>query len=190
VTSLKSGGILGFVSFEPIANVINAATLGIPGYSIHHVGMVGRQHGQPLCYESTTWDRPPCVRSQALTQGVQAHTLEELVAIPAHRQIWHYPLRSELYDHEEDRLLYYLDSQIGCPYDLDGAIHAGGVAFSFLSKMLRGEDLAAMFCSELCVAALVKINRLNTASASHWSPNKLCRYLVRTGICDKPKRIK
>jgi hypothetical protein len=188
--NLKSGGILGFVSLDITSNVINLATLGIPGYSIHHVGILGRQHAEPLLYESTTAGRPPCVRLGRPVKGVQAHTIDELIAMPCYRQIWHYSLRAELYADEEERLLYYLDSIVGLPYDMGGAIRSGGVLLSLLSRLVRDEELKKLCCPEVCMAALAHINRVSVPNASYWSPNRMLRYLVRNGIYNQPVRIK
>lgn len=191
MVSIKSGGIIGCVGgFDKVSVGINLGTLGIPGVDIHHVAIVCDYDGQPLIYESTTSERPVCFRKKEFCKGVQCHTVDEFTAIPFYNKLWYYPLRCELYPHEQERLSEYLGSLLGTPYDMPGAIHAGGVVFSILSALMRGEDLSSLFCSEMDMAALVRIGRTRTHDASRWSPNKLCRYLVRSGICSSPLRLK
>lgn len=187
---LKSGGIIGAVGFDRQSIAINLATAGIPGFSIHHVGIVCEYEGSPLIYESTKGDRPPCVRTGKRVAGVQAHTLDELRQIPFYHALWYYPLRRELFLHEQQRLSAYLEAVLRTPYDSDGACQSAGVVLSAVSALLCGENLSSLFCSELCMSALVRTGVLQTPDASRWSPNHLVRYLVRNGICDRPIRVR
>lgn len=177
---LKTGSIIGHVGFGWQANVINLATLGLPGVSVHHVSIVSEYEGRQLVYESTTGERPACCRRGKPCLGVQAHTVDELTALPAFTKLWIYEPRRELYAHEKVRLSCFVESALGLPYDLDGAIGAGGFGFSVLSAFLCGENLSSIFCSELCAAALVATGTIDTDDASKWSPNKLCRHLLRS----------
>jgi hypothetical protein len=187
---LQSGGLIGCAGFDLQSNIINLFTLGLPGISIHHVGIVCEYDGEPLIYESTKSARPPCVRTGQRVSGVQAHTFEEMRAIPFYNALWYYPLRRELYLHERERLRDYLESVLRTPYDMDGACQSGGIMLAAISALLCGENLASLFCSELCMSALVRTGVCTTPDASRWSPNKLCRNLVRSGICERPIRVR
>lgn len=185
---LLPGDIIGFCSRDVIADTICVMSGALPG-GIHHVGIVGGMPGAPLIYESCTSLRPPCYHAGKLVKGVQAHTVDELLEFISTRKtrLWHYRQRHPLYLHEAARLEHWLRQRIGLPYDLDGALHAGGgILFRTLALLIRGENLAGMFCSELAAAGLVHVGRLQTRSASRWNPTKLCRTLVRFGRCDKP----
>lgn len=175
---LKAGSIIGYCGYGWQPSVINLATCGWPGVGVHHVGIVSEYDGQPLVYESTTGDRPPCVRTGKINLGTQAHTVEQLTALPAFTKLWVYEPRRELYAHEKVRLSAFLESTLSLPYDMDGAIGAGGFGFNLLSAFFCGENLSSFFCSELCAAALVATGTIDTDDASKWSPNKLCRYLL------------
>ena len=189
---LESGGIIGVSARGMVEDAINIGTLGIPGIGVHHVGILSRHSGRLLFYESTTGERPPDYFTGHQETGVGARPIEQIQEFFAAQdaKLWYYPLRCPLYEHEERRLDEWLTSKVGLPYDLDGALHSGGgLLFRTLSILLRGEDLASLFCSEMCMGALAHVGRIRTSNASKWSPNKSCRYLVRTGTCGKPQLI-
>lgn len=193
--AFKSGDVIGFVSKDWrdwISDVINLGTFGIPTQSVHHVGILARPTHEPLLYEcvGTDDERPPCVFLGKQFAGCQAHPLEEILDTVKDCEIWHYPLRCELYPHEEDRLISYLESKIGTPYDVAGAIRSGGWMFSAVNAMLRPENTAAFFCSEWVADAQVHIGRLLTRNVGRWNPNRLTRYMLREGVCQRPNRIK
>jgi hypothetical protein len=193
--SVKSGDIIGFVSTDWrdwVAGTINLGSFGIPTKSVHHVGIAGRLHDEPLIYESIgrAGTRTACCRTGHVTAGCQAHTLTELLATVEGQEIWHYPLRRELYFHEEDRLLYYLDSKIGTPYDKVGAVRSGGLLFSLLNKLLHEEDTSHLFCAEYCMDAHVHVGTAQTNHVGKWNPNRLVRHFRRVGVVGKPNRLK
>jgi hypothetical protein len=187
---IASGDIIGFVGEDWVSDCINIATLGLPNRSVSHVGIVSEYKGKLLVYESTSGDRPPCYVKLKLTRGVQAHPLSELLSIPSFREVWHYPLKCPLYYHQRARLEYVLKGYLGRDYDMNGACHSAGVVFSKVCGMIKGEDLSSLFCSEMVAAVLTHVGTLRTPNSSRWSPNKLCRYLVREGVCLPPQRLK
>lgn len=191
---LRSGGIVGFSTSDLRdiqADIINIGTFGLPGRGCHHVGILSRHSGTLLIYESTTTKRPPCFYTGRDIAGVSARTVP--VELDFFRntpvKLWYYGLRAPLYCDEEIRLDSWLHSKIEVSYDKDGALHAGGFLANYWFSLMRGEDLSSLFCSETCAAALGYIDRMHVRNASLWSPNRLCRFLVRSGICSPAVRI-
>lgn len=193
---IRSGDVIGFVAKDCrdwIADVINLATFGVPTRSVHHVGVVGcLRPSEPLLFECVGCDdeRPPCIYLGKQFAGCQAHPLEEILETATDCDLWHYPLRCELYPHEEDRLLSYLESKIGKPYDVAGAIRSGGWMFNAANAVLRQENTASFFCSEWVADSQVHIGRLLTRNVGRWNPNRLTRYMVREGVANRPSLIK
>lgn len=188
---LAAGGILGFSARDVISDTINVCTFALPGYGVHHLGIIGRHahDSRLLLYESTSSERPPCIYTGEKNVGVGARTLADTIDFCDARgvKLWYYGLRAPLYSDESDRLAAFLYDKIGISYDMDGTLHAGGgLLYQALSIALRGEDLFAFFCSEICMAALVNIGRVQTNNVSKWSPNSSVRFLVKAGICDRP----
>lgn len=190
MSQFKPGDIIGFAGRDAVSAVIQAATLSLPGRGLSHVGIVGSLHGEPLIYESTSFGRPPCVRTGKKVSGVQSHRLDDMLKFVGNQSVWHYPLKRELYTHETDRLLWFLDSMIGRPYDLGGAIRSGGVLFNVLQSVIRRQNLGAIFCSEYIAAAFVDVGVWATRNASRWNPNKLVRALFWEGIIAEGRKLK
>lgn len=186
---VKAGDLIGFSGNDPVSWVIQGATGSLPGRGLSHIGIVAELGGDQLVYESTSFKRPPCARQKEVISGVQAHRLVDVLEF-GYPVIWHYPLRSPLYVDEADRLLDFLDSQLGKPYDLAGAVKSGGAVFRALQTILGRESLSSWFCSEFNAQALVHIGRFRTRSVSRWSPNGLVRALFREGIVDNPRRMR
>ncbi len=65
-------------------------------------------------------------------------------------------------------------------FDLGGAILSGTRAIRWLG-LLPGADLHSLFCSELVAAILMRLNRLNHANPTGFSPARLLRLLVTLG---------
>lgn len=187
--AIKPGDIIAFSGKDYVSDLINICSLGIPRVSVHHVGLTAELHGDILLYESKGLDAP-CCRSGKPVEGVQAHLLSEVIEQTKDSAIWHYPLRRELYRHEIDRLHYFLDSKVGISYDMPGAIWSGGILVNLLGRYFRPEDTSSLFCSELAMAAMVEVGIFATNDISGWSPNRLCRTLVKNGILDRPVRMK
>ena len=181
---------MGFVARDVQSDIINVMSGALPGYGYHHLGIISRHNGELLLYESTTGERPPCYITGKYT-GVAARPLEEMREFLSTQetQLWYFGLRSPLYADEEARLDEFLLRQTGFTYDMDGALHSGGgLLFRSIAIILRGEDLTSYFCSELCMAALSNVGRVQTSNVSKWSPNKSARYLVRRGVTNRPWR--
>lgn len=177
---------------DKITCVINLGTGGIPGYSIHHVGQVARdwRSGKLYIYESTESERPPCAVRHRVTEGVQATAIDDFLAIPFYTKVWVYPNRYDLYENEQRRLNRYVYQMLGTKYDERGAIQSGGLLWATINSFLQGENLNQLFCSEFVAATRIHTGILKARNASWWSPNRLCRHLVRAGECGKPYRIK
>lgn len=187
---VKPGDIIGFSGRSWLSAAINIATYGIPFFGISHVGVMAEaDDGRLLIFESTAVDILPCIISGKPFAGTQAHVLEDIVGFYTGRA-YHYPLYRPLYPNENARLTQFLMSTIHTPYDKIGALRATGVGISWLESLLRPQDLSTIFCSEWTASALSVTGVFPTSNASHWSPNKLTRYLRRNGVLGKPRRIK
>jgi hypothetical protein len=149
-----------------------------------HVGIVCDVFGKPIVYESTSFERPPCVRTnREKPYGVQAHYLSDIVS--AGGDVWHFPLRSPLYEDEERRLLEVLEFYLNFGYDYLGAVKSGGgLVMRTVQRWISKEDMGSIFCSELAVRALLTVGRIQTPNASAWSPQRLARFVYRQGICE------
>lgn len=195
---IKSGDLIAVSGKGPISSLIQVATLSLPNVGpLGRWGLAGASHvgvvswafperstsGAPLVYESTSFERPMCVRTgRENPKGVQAHYLDEIIA--GGGDVWHYPLRRPLYDHEADRLLAFLESCLGRGYDFLGAGKSGGGLLMRSIQRLKGkEDMNMIFCSELVVRAWIALGIMVHKNAGAWSPARLVRYVLRRGIC-------
>jgi hypothetical protein len=187
---MKAGDIIAFSGRHWISDVVNVGTYGIPRWSASHVGGLGHaRDGRLLLFESTSLNKEACEITGKPIFGVQAHTLEKVVAAYQGR-VWIYPLYRELYDDEDQRLTQFLMSTIGRPYDTAGAIRSGGLLLSTLEAMFRPEDLHSIYCSKEWAKAFAEIGMLPTDNAGRWSPNRLIRHLRRHEILLRPQRLK
>lgn len=195
---LKAGDLIAISGKAIVSNLIQLGTCSVPNIGplgrrglagISHVGVVAPVWGEMLVYESTSFGRPPCVRTgRQDPKGVQVHWLSSI--LEAGGDVFHYPIRRSLYEHEENRLLEALESCVGRDYDYIGAGRAwGGVVAWMASRILEKEKLASMFCSELVAHAWNQVGILQCRNAGAWNPNRLCRYAVSKGICDKGRLI-
>jgi hypothetical protein len=182
------GDVIGFSGRSLLSDVINITTYGIPRWSISHVGIVAAYKGQYLLWESTTLDDTPCCILNRFIKGVQAHPLCTITRYKG--RVWHYPLVQQLSEEESHYLTEFLLQRLGVPYDEIGAIRSGGAGFSLVESMLRPENLASIFCSELVAAAHRSLGLIDTGNVSRWSPNFLVREERRRGILAKPERQK
>jgi hypothetical protein len=186
----KAGDVIGVSGKDHISDAINICSLGIPRIGVHHLAVVSELHGRPILYESKGMGEMPCDRSGRLVNGVQAHYLDDWLDNIKRSNVWHYSLRCELYEDEKERLLYFLDSIVGAPYDKTGAIKSGGILVRAITRRFCPENTQALFCSEMVADALLHIGRFYTDDVSAWSPNRLSRTLVNTGICNRAKLIR
>lgn len=169
-----------------LPNIWPLGRLGLAG--VHHVAILAPVFGELVVYESTTGDRPPCLRTgREKPKGVQAHRLGEIFANGV--DVWHYPLRRELYPHEEDRLLVAVEMCMSRGYDYMGAGRSGGGLFMRTLQRLKGsESMDQIFCAELVMWAWIQAGVAQNKHAG-MNPNWLCRYALRKGICNKPRRL-
>lgn len=185
MNDLKAGDILGFCGYNHISDIINIGTLGLPRFSISHVGILGEYKGELVLFESTTLDNLPCLIQGKLFKGTQAHHIDERVK-SYHGKVWHYALTRPLYDFEKDRLNSFLLGTIGIPYDQIGAFRASD-HWSWIEQWFHEENLSSIFCSEWCAAAHNDIGIFSTSDASRWSPNRLIRAERWHGLLHRPK---
>ncbi len=177
---LKPGDVIGFSGRNPLSDGINIATFGLPRWGISHVGIVGYDAHTPRTlklFESTS------------KAGVGADQLRKVLRNYDGR-IWAYCLSHPLFQHEISRLSDRIINLEGRLYDSRGALQSGGLAWSWLQAVCRGEDLTSLFCSELVAEVLSYIGIFPTSNASRWSPNHLVRTLRRLGIVNPPERLK
>jgi hypothetical protein len=185
----KAGDLFGFTGHSPLGAFINLATYGTPFWGISHVGILANVDKRLLLFESTTLDNLPCVISGKRFNGTQAHTITDVLK-SYDGKVWHYPLSRCLYKHESDRLSGYLLGSLHVPYDEIGAVRSAGILMSFVESCLRPESLRTIFCSEWVASAYRVIGLHITNNVSRWSPNRLCRDLLRDGILFEPRRLK
>lgn len=181
----SDGTVIAFSGNTFQSDFINVVTYGLPRWGASHVGIISGN----ILFESTTTVDLPCVILGQQIEGVQAHTLKSRIPNYAGR-VWAYPLISQLNDFERDKLYSFLYKRLGTPYDMIGAFRSGGAAFSWFESKLRKPDQSALFCSEMCAAALRYINRFPTLNESKWNPNSFLRAGRKRGIFGKPERLK
>lgn len=174
--SFKAGDIIGFSGAHVHSDFINVSTYGIPRRSISHVGIIAGSRGNNLLYE-------------AVGTGVRACLIIPTIKMYNGR-IWVYPLYRNLYPHESRRLRESLIRELAVPYDVRGAIRAGGFIFSHIESLFWKQDFSSFFCSELVASKISEIGIFPITNASRWSPNMLVRKLRREGIVHKPVRLK
>ena len=195
---IRPGGIIGVSGKCAMSRAIQLGTYSLPNIGplgrwgwagTSHVGIIAPVFGEMLVYESTSFSRTPCVRTgRESPVGVQAHTVSDIVE--ADGDVRYYPLQRELFDHEVDRLLEFLESCLGQGYDtVSAGKTAGGVVSYFISKMFSKDRPEVMFCSELDAAALQAIGVLQTKNPAAWNPNFLLRFLHRKGVIGKGIRL-
>lgn len=203
---IRSGDVIAVSGKGFVSGLIQVGTLSLPnvgplgrkgwaGFS--HVGIAAsvysRKYGdnQTIFYESTSFDRPPCYsRNDGIEnpKGVQSHTID--VILNGGGDVWHFPLRRPLYHDEESRLIAYLEGLIGRGYDFIGAGRSGGgVVMRAVQRLIDKEDMGLVFCSELVVSALVKVGIMQHKNAGAWSPQRLVRYVLRRGVCERGRLL-
>jgi len=188
-TDVKPGDIIGFSGFYLHSALVNLGSLGIPFWSISHVGILAQApDGRLLLWESSE-DDSRCEITGLTGSGVKAHDLTSVVE-EYRGSVWHYPLYRPLYSHENSRLTAYLLSVLDKPYDQIGAVRSGGLVLSVIESFFREQDLSSLFCSETVAATYAYLGLFQTVNASRWSPNRLMRRLRRAEIVGAPRRIK
>lgn len=186
----KAGDLLAVCGKGAFANLIQAGSLSLPNIGqlgrwgwagVSHCGVVASVWGEPLVYESTSFDRPACIRTgRENPKGVQAHRIDDV--LNGGGDVWHYPLRRALYPHEEDRLLVAVESCLGHGYDFIGAAKSGGgIVMRTLQRLKGNEDMKMIFCAELVLWAWIQCGIAQNKHAGG-NPTWLLRYARSTGI--------
>ena len=152
----KSGDIIGFSGDSPISDFVNLMTLGVPRWSISHVGVLADWQGQLLLFESTTLDGLPCEITKVNWNGTQRTNSDDVLRVYKGR-VWEYPLVRPLYPFESERLSSFLLGTLHLPYDQVVAMRSAGVGLSRMESLLRPEDLRTIFCSEWVAKALAEV---------------------------------
>ena len=152
-----------------------------------HVAMISESDRGLLWVESTTLCPHPCLIRGERVSGCQAHEPEIRTRdyLDAGGQVDVYRLTGINQLNQEERTLlrhilfrYFLLNPIA--YDLSGALLSGTRAIRWLG-LLPGADLHSLFCSELVAALLMRLNRMNHANPTGFSPARLLRTLVMQG---------
>jgi len=190
---LRAGDLIGFSSFSLAGAAINLGTWGVPFSGLSHVAIIVPHPDLPrrlaLC-ESTSQCDEPCLVAGKAVSGVQWH--EPASRIAGYRgRAWLYPLRRTLGPKDESRLARFCLSCTGVSYDAIGALRARDLPLGWLERRLGfwRENLHALFCSELCAAALRSAAVWDPPDVSGWSPNRLCRALLDIGVVSPPIRL-
>ena len=152
-----------------------------------HVAIISESDRGLLWVESTTLCPHPCLIRGEPVSGCQAHEPELRVQdyLDAGGAVAVYRLTDINQLDRQERLLlrrilfrYFLAKPVA--YDLSGALLSGARAIRWLG-LLPGADLHSLFCSELVAALLMRLNRLNHANPTGFSPARLLRTLVAQG---------
>ena len=88
-------------------------------------------------------------------------------------------LEAEQIQRLQRRLRRMIETQV--PYDLRGAVLSGT---AFIQRWLPSRT-QALFCSELIARLLQEVGKLNWTSVSKYSPGRLLRTLVWSGIYER-----
>jgi hypothetical protein len=190
IENIRPGDLIAVSGRGFVSGMIQLGTLSLPntlglgrrGWAgVSHVAIASPVFGEMLLYESTSFARPPCVRTGRIDPvGVQTHYIDEITQ--AGGDVWHYPLKRQLYFHEEDRLCMVLESCLGRSYDYFGAARSGGKLNAMIQFLVRPENFSLLYCSELVAFAWNQVGIFGTRNASVWSPNALLRRALRTGL--------
>lgn len=177
----QPGDIIGCSGRHYQSDFINLMTYGIPRLDLSHVGILCDYKGELLIFQSTTLCSMPCHIQGKAVSGTQAQEIGDFVA-SEHARIYHYPLSRFLYTHEKVRLRSGLLEDIGKPYDMVGAFHAGGYLFGEVCALLTHQCRATIFCSEWCAEQHSAIGVFPTGNYSRWNPNSLVRAERHLGV--------
>ncbi len=188
-SGLAPGDVAACYGADPISRLISYGTASLvpPMLGPSHVAFITdlTHGGRPLWVESTTSCRRRCLINGTTTRGAQAHDPERRIQdycqaggrvdIYSPTDLRHYS-PAELRRIREILIARFVRNNIH--YDLRGAIISG----TRLLRLLPGDDIERLFCSELIAAMLAALGRLNNGIAGRYSPQRLIRELVRTGV--------
>lgn len=200
--SFLPGDIIGFSGGGHTGRLISVATLGWPfswpvaWSSLSHVGIVAPWHHSQtsdlLLFESTSLCDEPCEILGRRIIGVQAHAIGKRIrSYHDHGGVaWHYPLMQPLDVEELFRLAVFCRQSLGIGYDTRGAFDSRDLPIGRLFRAVAGrEDLARLFCSEFCAAALRRAGAWKIANVSGLNPNRMVRRAIREGVLRYPGRL-
>ena len=152
-----------------------------------HVAMIVPQlQGGSLWCESTTLCARPCLIRRRPVSGCQAHLpadrIADYLASGGRVDIWRLSRIDRLQPGEigllRDLVLHQFVGH-GIGYDLGGALLSGR-RLRTLPRLMCA-DLEQLFCSELCAAVLMRLNRLCRENPSWFNPARLLRRLFGQG---------
>ena len=156
-------------------------------------GFASAEGGSPrdmLLFESTTLCDEPCVLTGKHTSGVQAHEpLSRIASYPGDVALLRLTPAWRLHPREVDLLHDWLMRVASEPYDLRGALASGTRLFKW-TALMPYPDLESLFCSELCAAALMRLQRLPLSHPGLYNPASLVRAVRRCGTYGAPRRLR
>ncbi|RLS58083.1 MAG: hypothetical protein DWH91_03095 [Planctomycetota bacterium] len=152
-----------------------------------HVAIISASDRGLLWVESTTQCLHPCEIQGRMVSGCQAHDpelrLQDYLAMGGYVDLYRLDPIHRLDGNEQLLLRDLLFRRLlakGVEYDLKGALLSGTRLLRWLGLLPRA-NLQTLFCSELIAAVLMRLNRMNHANPSGYSPARLLRTLVALG---------
>jgi hypothetical protein len=146
-----------------------------------------------LVFGSTTLSKVPCVIRGERIKGSQAHDVVRVITDYPGR-IWVMQPKEALTRQEKRRLVEYLLAQLGKPYDRRGAALAGTRWVKWMPGFRTwAADRTRLYCVEKVEAALEASlfgRRLPPLDPGRDSPKTMVRKLVKSGLYEKPQRVK
>lgn len=197
-TEFLPSGLIGFSGADPVSDLVNLVTWGIPRWGLSHIAIVAPhvETRLPILIESTTLCDLDCLYTGKRANGVQAHRIEDRVG-PYSGRVWYYPPAARLTRHAATALACWCYSHRGRPYDYSGAFHARDLCCGWLARLYFPNDPDAFFCSEFVPAAMRMAGMFGRRAAglfdrsvNVWSPNRFSRFCVRHGTHLRPVRLK
>lgn len=189
IGDIVAGDMLGCSSCTVVGSVINVCTLGAPFCDLSHVQLAVQwpDCAKPLIAESTDRYRQPCAIQGQVVDGVQFHRLRSrIIGYPG--RVYRYPITKPLEDWQHRAVRRWLAAHMRAGYDAAGAVEARDMPIAALTR--PKEDTVSLFCSEMVAGCYRAAGLLKTDNVSAWSPNRLARHLVRTGVLLPRVRIK
>lgn len=156
-----------------------------------HIGMAAPvfERGMMLAESTTLCDLPDEISGER-REGVQFHHLQK--RIDAYQgDVYRLRLANgwKLDRHEIEWLQGWLWHRRQQVYDLRRAILSGTRIMKWFALMPY-PDPGAVFCSEMCAAALMRLHRLPLQNPAVYNPASLVRELRRCGVYTAPELLK
>lgn len=179
----QPGDLLFFAGRNPESRLIALGTCSFRQLALErtwfsHVGIVTLYRGEPMLFESTTFNPDACEIQLRKVNGPQSHSPAQRVgSYPG--KVWRLRIaqRKALLPSETDRLTDFLVSKLGDGYDYEGAI-ISGTHFLRVARWIR-PSLDKLFCSYYAMEALQDIRRVDQSlSAASYNPARMARDLV------------